>query len=74
MERLLATKYYLGILEALKYRYKKKILRRLLIGEENGKPVVDFLKSVDVKLVAEFIAIAESWDEIEAFTIQEDHC
>ena len=32
-----------GVLEALKRQYKKKILRRLLIGEENGESVVDFL-------------------------------
>ena len=50
-----------GVLEALKRRYKKKILRRLLIGEENGE-------SVDMKVVADLIA--ESWDEIEASTIQ----
>ena len=53
-----------GVLET---RYKKKILRRLLIEIENDESVVDFLKSVDMK-VADLIA--ESWDEIEASTIQ----
>ena len=57
-----------GVLEALKRQYKKKILRKLLIGEENGESVVDFLKSVDMKVVADLIA--ESWDEIESSTIQ----
>lgn len=56
-----------GVLGALKRRYKKKILRRLLI-EENGESVVEFLKSVDMKVVADLFA--ESWDEIDTFTIQ----
>ena len=42
-------------------------MRRLLIEIENDESVVDFLKSVDMK-VADLIA--ESWDEIEASTIQ----
>ena len=57
-----------GVLEALKRRYKKKIRRRLLIEEENGQSIVAFLKSVDMKVVAELIA--ESWDEVQASTIQ----
>ena len=57
-----------GVLEALKRRYKKNILRRLLIEEENGESVVGFLKSLDMKVVADLIA--ESWDEIEPSTIQ----
>ena len=47
-----------GVLKALKCRYKKKILRRLLI-EENIEFVVDFLKSVGMKVVADLIA--EYW-------------
>ena len=50
-----------GILEALTHRYKLKILRRLLIEEANSESVVEFLKCVDMKVVADLIA--ESWDE-----------
>lgn len=56
-----------GVLVTLKRLYKKKVLRRLLIEEENGASVVDFLKSVDMKVVVDLAA--ESWDEIEACTL-----
>ena len=56
-----------GVLIALKLRYKKKLLRRLLIEDDRGGSVVDFLKSVDMKVV-EFVA--EAWDEIKSDTLQ----
>lgn len=57
-----------GVLEALKRRYKKKLLRKLVIEEENGSDIVNFLKSVNMKVVIDMVA--ESWDEIEPTTLQ----
>ena len=34
---------------ALKCHYKKKLLRRLLIEDENGVSLIDFLKSLNMK-------------------------
>ena len=51
-----------GVLVALKCHYKKKLLQRLLIEDENGTSLIDFLKSVNMKIVTELIA--ESWGKI----------
>ena len=56
-----------GVLVALKCRYKKKLLQRLLIEDENGVSLIDFLKSVNMKVVSELIA--ESWSEIKPSTL-----
>ena len=73
---LLATKCHFldpttmdqGVLVALKRRYKKKLLQRLLIEDENGVSLIDFLKSVNMKIVTELIA--ESWGEIKESTLR----
>ena len=57
-----------GVLVALKRRYKKKLLRRLLIEDENGVSLIDFLKSLNMKIVTELIA--ESWGEIKESTLR----
>ena len=57
-----------GVLVALKRRYKKKLLRRLLIEDENGVSLIDFLKSWNMKNVTELIA--ESWGEIKESTLR----
>ena len=57
-----------GVLVALKRRYKKKLLRRLLIEDENGASLINFLKSVNIKIVTELIA--ESWGEIKESTLR----
>lgn len=41
-----------GVLVALKRRYKKILLQRLLIEDENGVSLIDFLKSVNMKVVS----------------------
>ena len=58
-----------GVLVALKCRYKKKLLRRLLIEDKNGASLINFLglKSVNMKIVTELIA--ESWGEIKGSTL-----
>ena len=56
------------MLVALKRWYKKKLLQRLLIEDENGVSLIDFLKSVYVKIVMELIA--ESWGENKESTLR----
>ncbi len=51
-------------MEALKLRYKKKLLRKLLIEDDRGISVIEFLKGVDMKQVSYFVA--EAWDEIDS--------
>ena len=56
------------MLKALKLHYKKKLLRRLIIEDDRGQSVVDFLKSVNMKTVTHLIA--ESWEEIKPDTFR----
>ena len=42
-------------------------MRRLLIEDENGVSLINFLKLVNMKVVVDLVA--ESWDEIEASTL-----
>ena len=57
-----------GVLVALNRHYKKKLLRRLLIDDENGVSIIEFLKSVNMNVVVELVR--ESWDEIKASTLR----
>ena len=57
-----------GVMEALKLRYKKKLLRKLLIEDDRGISVVEFLKGVDMKKVS--YLVAEAWDEIDPSTLR----
>ena len=57
-----------GVLESLKRRYMKKLLRNLVISDENGIGVIAFLKSINMKVVINLIT--ESWKEICASTLK----
>ena len=57
-----------GVLESLKRRYKKKLLHRLLLEDEVGTNIADFLKQVNMKVVVDFAA--ESWKEITTTTLR----
>ena len=57
-----------GVIEALKLRYKKKLLRKLLIEDDRGIPVIDFVRSIDMQQVA--YLVAEAWDEIAPHTLR----
>ena len=48
-----------GVLQMLKIGYKKKLLCRLIIEDDMGGSIMEFLKSVDMKVVS------EAWDEPE---------
>lgn len=45
-----------------------KLLRRLVVKDERGVSVVDFLKGINLKLVADLVH--ESWKEISCTTLQ----
>jgi len=57
-----------GVLETLKRRYKRKILEELILRDEEGKSIPDFLKSINMLVVSNLIAA--SWKEIPSKTIQ----
>ena len=57
-----------GVLQAIKMRYRKKLLRNLIIGDDVGESIVDVIKSVTMKTVTEFVA--EAWSEIQAITLR----
>ena len=57
-----------GVLQALKQRYKKKLLQQLLIEDENGVSVPQFLKTINMKVVADYVA--EAWKEIPSSTFR----
>ena len=57
-----------GILESMKRRYRKTLLHRLIIADEMGTSIIDFLKTVDMKMVIELVA--EAWDEISSSTLR----
>ena len=53
-----------GVLIGLKRIYKKKLLSRMLLADEDGRSIIDFLKSVNMKVVVDLIK--EAWDEVKA--------
>ena len=57
-----------GVIQTLKKRYKKKLLRGLIIADDRGSSIIDYLKSINMKNVVEILA--ESWDEIQALTLR----
>ena len=57
-----------GVLVALKRHYKRKLLRRLVIEDDNGASIPQFLKSIDMKVVVELLS--ESWNLIKESTFR----
>lgn len=51
-----------GMLQAVKMKYKKKLLRRLIIEDDVGGSIIDFIKSINMKIVVELAT--ESWNEV----------
>ena len=56
-----------GVLETLKRQYRKSLLRDILLSD-GEVDIAEFLKSVNMKVVIEKVAI--SWDKISADTIR----
>ena len=54
-----------GVLEAV--RYKRSVLKKLLIEEQEGKSMIEFLKSISIKDVVYMSAAA--WEDISSHTL-----
>ena len=57
-----------GVLESIKRRYKRKLLEELILKDEEGLPILTFLKSINMLRVVTLITA--SWNEIPARTLQ----
>ena len=57
-----------GVIQALKLRYRKKLLRKLLIEDDMGVNIVDFVKSIHMLQVSHLVA--EAWEEIPQSTFR----
>ena len=59
-----------GVLESLKRRYRKSLLRDILIASTEELDIAKYLKSITMKVVVEKVHVAMAWDEISASTIR----
>jgi len=57
-----------GILEALKRRYRRHLPHKLLLEDTDGRSMVEFAKSVNLKDVVYMVASA--WEDIPASTFK----
>ena len=57
-----------GVIETVKRNYKKKLLRGVIIADDQGESIIDFVKSVNMSKVVQYIS--ESWDEVSATTLR----
>ena len=57
-----------GVLQALKLRCRKKLLQKLLIEDDMGVNIVDFVKSIHMLQVSPLVA--EAWEEIPQSTFR----
>ena len=57
-----------GILECLKRKYRKAILKRILCEEDEDANIIHILKKIDLLQVCRHIS--ESWDQIATSTLQ----
>lgn len=56
-----------GVLVAIKHRYRRKLLKELVLEDRNGTPINEFLKKINMLKVAELAAA--SWNEIKERTL-----
>ena len=54
--------------KAIKTSHKKKVIRMLIIEDNVGKSIVEFIKSVNMKSVVEYVA--ESWNYTQPLTLR----
>ena len=57
-----------GVIQAPKLRCRKKLLRKLLIEDDMGVNIVDFVKSIHMLQVSHLVA--EAWEEIPQSTFR----
>ena len=56
-----------GVLEALKRRYRKALLQKLLIEDQEGRSVIEFVKAINTKDVV--FMTAQAWNDIPRLTL-----
>ena len=56
-----------GVLESLKRRYRKSLLRKLLLLDQGDDSMIDFVKKINVKDAVYMTAGA--WDDIPSLTL-----
>ncbi len=56
-----------GVLQAMKNRYMKSLLRKLLMADKEGQSMTTFVKSINIKDVV--YMIGDAWDNIESSTL-----
>ena len=56
-----------GVLESLKRRYRKSLLRKLLLLDQEGDSMIDFVKKINVKDA--IYMTADAWDDIPSLTL-----
>ena len=57
-----------GVIQSVKKRYKKKLLHRLIIEDDMGTSIVDFIKGVNLRIVVDLVH--EAWMEISKDTLR----
>ena len=57
-----------GVLEALKRRYRRRLLHKLLLEDKDGQSMIEYAKSINLKDVVYMVASA--WDDIPASTFK----
>ena len=55
-------------MEAIKRRYGKSLLQKLLFEDEEGRSIIEFVKSINMKDVVYMTAAA--WEDISSLTVQ----
>ena len=61
-----------GVLEAMKRRYQKSLLQRLLLEDQEGRSIIEFCKKIKIKDVVYMVAAA--WDAVPALTLAKSWC
>ena len=56
-----------GVLEALKRRYRKAMLQKLLLEDQDGRSIIEFVKKINMKDAVYMIAAA--WDDLPPLTL-----
>ena len=57
-----------GVIETVKRSYKKKLLRGVIIADDRGESIIDFLKSVNMNKIIQYVS--EAWNEVKATTLR----
>ena len=56
-----------GVLESFKRRYRKSLLQRLLLEDEENRSIIDFVKLINIMDVVYMVAAA--WDDLPSLTL-----